>query len=114
MTEELTRQNDRRDKPRFPLNVPLTVFIGGREIQAFTRDISDGGVYFYLTLPDGEQIDSDFEFVLKMPPEFTFSTWRAIRCRGRMVRKELTSGDLTGIAAVILEYSILQDPITDA
>jgi hypothetical protein len=113
MTDDLPRQNERREKPRFSLNVPLTVFIGEGEIQANTRDISEGGVYFYLPLPDGEKIDSDFEFVLKMPPEFTFSPWSVIRCRGRIVRKEPASADFMGIAAVILEYSILKESITN-
>ena len=114
MTEKLTGQNDRRDKPRFSLNVPLTVFVGEREIPAYTRDVSDGGVYFYLALQDSNLVDRDFKFVLEVPPEITFSTWRAIRCRGRVVRKELTSGDLTGIAAEILQYSIVSESVTTA
>ncbi len=109
MTEDFPIQNDRRVRPRFPLNVPLIVFFGDRESLAYTRDICNGGVYFYLALADSELIDRDFEFVLEMPPEITFSTWRPIRCQGRLVRKESTSSDLTGIAAEILRYSIGSD-----
>jgi len=109
MTEDLTKQNDRRDRPRFSLNVPLTVLIGDHELPAYTRDVSDRGVYFHLALSDSKLIGRDFEFVLELPPEITFSTWCSIRCRGRLVRKEDTARDLTGIGAEIVQYSILRE-----
>ena len=34
MTENLTREDDRRGRPRFSMNAPLTVLIGDREIPA--------------------------------------------------------------------------------
>ena len=114
MTENLTRENDRRGRPRFSMNAPLTVLIGDREIPAYTRDLSNRGVYFYLDLIDGTLIDRDFEFMVDLPPEITLSTCCSIRCQGRLVRKENTLQNLTGIAAEILNYSILREVPADA
>lgn len=96
------------------MNAPLTVYIGDREIPAYTRDLSNRGVYFYLDLADGALIHRDFEFVVDLPPEITLSTSCLIRCRGRLVRKESDVKNLTGIAAEILDYSILRDPVIGA
>ena len=109
MTENSTRENDRRGRPRFSMNAPLTVFIGGREIPAYTRDLSNRGVYFFLDLADGTLIDREFEFMVDLPPEITLSTCCSIRCQGRLVRKENTLENLTGIAAEILDYSIIRE-----
>jgi hypothetical protein len=98
--------NDRRRTPRFEINAPLTVMIGDREVPAFTRDLSNRGVYFYLALADSIPIDRDFDFLIELPPEITLSTQCLIRCRGRVVRTENASMGLTGIAAEILQYSI--------
>jgi hypothetical protein len=112
MTDNFKRENDRRGRPRFSMNAPLTVLIGDREIPAYTRDLSNRGVYFYLDLIDSNLVDSDFEFTVDLPPEITLSSCCSIRCRGRLVRKESTSKNLTGIAAEILDYSILRDAVT--
>jgi PilZ domain len=113
MSENLTGQNERRSRRRFPVNVPLTLYIGNRTISAYARDVSDRGVYFYLSSTDSEMVGPDFEFMLKLPPEVTLSTWCSIRCQGRLVRKEPTSADLTGIAVEILHYSIVgESPFT--
>jgi hypothetical protein len=102
--------SERRTRQRFSINAPLTLFIGDREIPAYTRDLSNRGVYFYLALADLPFVDSDFEFLVELPPEITLSTCCRIRCRGHAVREEKTSSNLTGIAAEILDYSILRDP----
>jgi hypothetical protein len=107
-------ENDRRQSLRFCTNAPLTVFVGDREIPAYTRDLSNRGVYFFLALSDSVFIEPDFEFTVDLPPEITLSTCCSIRCRGKLVRKENTAKNLTGIAAQILEYSILRDPKSDA
>jgi hypothetical protein len=109
MDRIMTTANDRRDSQRFSTKAPLTLFIGSREIPAYTRDLSNRGVYFYLGLADGHLIDHDFEFVVELPPEITLSTCCSIRCRGRLVRREDTAMDLTGVAAQILNYSILRE-----
>ena len=103
--------SERRSSQRFKISAPLTVVVGENEIPAYTRDLSNRGVYFYLTLPDSTLIDLDFEFLIEMPSEITLSTSCRIRCRGKLVRKEVTSRNLTGagIAAEILDYSISRD-----
>ena len=87
---------------------------GNREIPAYTRDLTNCGVYFYLGSSDIGLIDRDFDFTLELPPEITLSTCCMIQCRGRAVRKEAASKDLTGIAAEILSYSILKEPLAGA
>lgn len=109
--DSTTTGNERRSSQRFKIAAPLTVIVGEREIPAYTRDLSNHGVYFYLTLPDSTLIDKDFEFLIEMPSEITLTRDCRIRCRGRLVRKEVTSRNLTGagIAAEILDYSILRE-----
>ena len=110
MTEETATATERRGSQRFRMSAPLTVIAGDREISAYTRDLSNRGVYFYLSLADSALIDRDFEFLIEMPSEITLSSSCQIRCRGKLVRKEMTSRNLTGagIAAEILDYSILR------
>ncbi len=82
---------------------------GDREIPAYTRDLSNLGVYFYLASDDSQLIERDFEFIVELPPEITLSTFCRIRCRGQALRKEKTLMSLTGVAAEILDYSILRE-----
>jgi hypothetical protein len=112
MTKEVTTANDQRGSQRFKISAPLTVLVGDREIPAYTRDLSNRGVYFYLSLADSAMIDRDFEFLIDMPPEITLSTRCRIRCRGRAVRKESALMSLTGVAAEILDYSILRESVS--
>ena len=112
MTKEVTTANDQRGSQRFKISAPLTVLVGDREIPAYTRDLSNRGVYFYLAFADSAMIDRDFEFLIDMPPEITLSTRCRIRCRGRAVRKESALMSLTGIAAEILDYSILRESVS--
>lgn len=106
--------SERRVSQRFRINAPVTLFIGDREIPAYTRDLSNRGVYLYLVLDDPTLIDRDFEFVVELPPEITLSTWCQIRCRGRTARTEKTANNLTAVAAEILDYSILREAVTRA
>ena len=109
MTENMAPASNRREGQRFTRNAPLTVFVGDREIPAYTRDLSNQGVYFYLDISHSSLVDRDFDFMVKFPPEVTISTYCSILGRGRLLRKENISGNLTGIAAEILQYSILRD-----
>ncbi len=109
MTEEFVVPNERRESQRYRLSVPLTVMVEGREVSAYTRDMSNRGVFFYLAMIDGTLLNHDFEFVVELPPEITLSPCCHIRCRGRAVRTEKISMDLTGVAAEILNYSILRN-----
>ena len=110
MRQNLARANDRRGRQRFSLSAPLIVTVGDREIPAYTRDLSNQGVYFYLGSDDLALVDCDFDFTLELPPEITLSTCCLIQCRGRTVRMETGLRDLTGIAAEILNYSIVRKP----
>jgi hypothetical protein len=98
---------ERRERRRFTVNAPLAILVGGREIPAYTRDITNCGVYFYLAEADGALIDRNFEFMLELPPEITQSSCCQIRCQGRPLRMEKTKMGLAGVAAEILDYSIL-------
>jgi len=109
MTESLPIGRDRRERQRFKINAPVTSFMGDSEIAAYTRDLSNRGVFFYLSQTESAQIDSEFEFMVDLPPEITLSSFCKIRCRGRVVRLEESAMNLTGIAAEILDYSILRD-----
>ena len=108
MSENLPTGKDRRIRQRFKINVPVTSLIGDREVPAYTRDLSNRGVFFYLYFTEDAQIDGDFEFMVDLPPEVTLSTICRIQCRGRVVRIEESATNFTGIAAEILEYSILR------
>jgi hypothetical protein len=113
MTGDSAAASERRGSQRFKISAPLTVLVQEHEIPAYTRDLSNRGVYFYIALADSAYIDRDFEFLIEMPSEITLSSSCRIRCQGRLVRKEMTSRNLTGggIAAEILNYSILRGPV---
>ncbi len=108
-TQDSEPASERRRIPRFRVRAPLTVIAGNREIPAYTRDLSNRGVYFYLSSDDSALIDHDFEFLVELPPEITLSTFCRIRCHGRALRKEKARMSLTGVAAEILDYSILKE-----
>jgi hypothetical protein len=109
MTGNLQSLSDRRERQRFGVSAALTVTIGRREIPAFTRDLSNRGVYFYLDSAESAPIGGDFDFLLELPPEITLSTCCSVQCQGRLVRTENTPGQFTGIAAEILHYSIQKE-----
>lgn len=112
MTDNLAAlQSDRRNRVRFLANLPLTISVGDRTIPGYTHDISEKGVYFYLGSSDSELIVDEFEFTLQLPPDVTLSTWCSIHCRARLARKETKSPDLAGIAAEILDYSVVGDSV---
>lgn len=99
---------ERRRRPRFPLSAPLTVILQGREIPACTRDMSENGIFFYLDVPSEGLIEGEFEFIVQFPPELTHSTSPAIRCLGRLARKDSNATGWNGIGAEILHYSFLK------
>lgn len=112
MTQDSETANDRRRIQRFRVRAPLTVIAGGREIPAYTRDLSNQGVYFFLATDDSGLIEQDFDFSVELPPEITLSNFCRIQCHGRAIRKEEAMQNLTGVAAQILDYSILNDALT--
>ena len=107
MGQNTNMAKERRGRQRFTVNAPLAILVGGRQIPAYTRDISNCGVYFFLAEADGALIDRNFEFLLELPPEISQSSCCRIRCQGRPLRMEKTTMGLAGVAAEILDYSIL-------
>ena len=108
MAQDFQPEDDRRGERRFAIHTPLIVSIKDRKIPAYTRDLSNRGVYFYLASDDSQLIEQSFEFTVELLPEITLSTSCRIRCQGRTVRKEKSSTNWTGVAAEILDYSILR------
>lgn len=106
MKQESKAVDERRVCQRFKVNAPLSLLIGNETAPGFTRDLSNRGVYFYLTSADTITVNGSIEFVIDLPPEITLSTRCQIRCVGKALRKEKTQTDLTGVAAEILDYSI--------
>ncbi|MGD0736118.1 MAG: PilZ domain-containing protein [Terracidiphilus sp.] len=101
----------RRGTQRFRVNAPLTVILQGRKVSAFTRDLSNHGMYFYMASADSMYVEGEFEFLVELPPEITLSTCCRIRGQARVMRKENMSRSLTGmgVGAEILDYSILRE-----
>jgi PilZ domain len=110
MADNLAAEIERRGRRRFTVNAPVTLFIGNREISAYTRDLSNLGAYFYLSISDSMQIESEFDFTIELPPEMTITPYCCIRGRGRAVRTENAESNLAGMGAEILEYSIVSNP----
>lgn len=100
---------DRRERQRFKASVPVTIMIDGRKIPAYTKDLSNRGVFFYVAAAQAAMIGKEFEFLLEFPPEITLAPFCRIRCCGRLLRKKRSSRSLSGIAAEILNYSILSE-----
>jgi len=109
MKPNLGQTKDRRESHRFDVRAPLTLTQGDNEIAAYTRDLSNSGVYFCFPQSETLELDRELEFVIEMLPEITLSTRCQIRCRGRVVRIEKISTEMTGIAAMIVDYSILRE-----
>jgi hypothetical protein len=107
-------EKERRNRRRFSVNAPVTVLVGGQEISAYTRDLSNRGIYFFLSTPDSALIGGELEFVVELPPEITLSTCCQIRCQGKAVRTESVSANLVGVAAEILSYSICREVLSVA
>lgn len=114
MTGNVESAKERRERRRFGISVPLTVFAGRREIPGFTRDLSNLGVYFFLDMTDEAPMGDKFDFLIELPPEITLSTCCSVRCVGRVVRSDHASTQLTGIAAQILDYSIEREEALSA
>ena len=105
---------NRREANRFPVHVPLSVTIGDITHQGYTRDLSNRGIYFYLSVAQSALLDLEFECTVELPPEITLSTCCRIRCHARILRREVTPWDLSGVAAAIVDYTILRDSVSTA
>ena len=100
---------ERRRAERFNFEVPLTVrWMEGskqREAHTVTRDISSGGVYFYLPdrIPEGTAVEAE----MTLPTQITLGAPTRVLCRGRIRRCELKSGETVGMATAIEKYEFL-------
>jgi len=72
---------------------------------AVTRDVSAGGVYFFLE-PDVLE-GSSVEFIVTFPPEITLVKSLRVRCTGRIIRVDRSAPERVGIAAEIQRYEFL-------
>jgi len=109
MADRVQFSSERRERQRFKISAPLTLIIGKRGIPGFTQNLSNRGVFFHLDPADIAMLGGVFEFSVELPPEITLSTCCMVQCLGRVVRTERISGQLTGIAAEILDYSIQRE-----
>ncbi len=97
---------DRRRMPRFEMQLPLELNSGeSRTVMAVTRDVSAGGVYFYLE-PDILS-GSTVEFIVTFPPEITLVKSLKVRCTGKVIRVDSPTPQGVGIAAEIQRYEFL-------
>jgi hypothetical protein len=91
-----------RTAVRFPLRLPVAVRGEGNEVSAETKDISSGGVLFYV---DRDlEVGTLVEFTVSMPGSVLGTpTDVLLRCMGRIVRRWV-EGEQKAVAAVIDEY----------
>ena len=100
---------DRRSRPRFEIRAPLTIFAKEREIPAFTRDISNKGVFFNISTADAPSVGEVVEFVIELPAEVTLSESCRIQCQGRVLRIIETSWNEAGVATELFRYAFVSD-----
>lgn len=92
-----------RSAVRFPIKLQASIDAGEMgKVQGETRDISSGGVLFYVAAD--MQVGSAIEFSLDLPAEVLGTDHPvAVRCVGRVVRCT-DEGERRAVAAVIDEY----------
>ena len=98
------RENeDLRSAMRFPIKLPVEVRAEeAARLQAETKDISAGGVLFYLD--KAVEVGSRIEFNISLPAKVLgTATDVSVQCVGRVVRCTV-GGQRRAIAAVIDEY----------
>lgn len=104
-------QAERRSERRFPLRLPLLVKSEAEqhEESSVTRDVSAGGVFFYLDtrLVEGTPV----EIVLTLPDEVTLMGNTRVRCEGRVIRvADGADGDYqAGIAVTFDQYEFIRE-----
>ncbi len=91
------------------LPVAIKLDKNNAEKTVHTKDISSSGVYFEFSAPI--DVGSSLEFILTLPGEITQGNAVRVRCRGKVVRVDRTSGDgdTLGLAATIERYEFVRD-----
>jgi hypothetical protein len=104
-------QREQRRSRRFPIHLPLTVRrTEGNlldEIVTETRDVSSGGLRFFL--PEGLKIGSRIEILMTFPHELTQAGPVRVRCRGRVVRNNLESSGQAEVSASIERFQFTRN-----
>ncbi len=104
-------EREKRSTRRFALRLPVSVTYsddGAQEKAAQTRDVSARGICFYVD--SAIAAGSAIEFTLVLPPEITLTESIRVRCKGKVVRVDNSSGeDKVAVAAVIEEYEFLSE-----
>jgi PilZ domain len=107
MREKLIPLGERRSGRRFSIRLPLTVITPTENVSAFTRDLSDTGVYFYVLSEDLELISPEFECRIEFPAEITMSTSRRMYFKGTLLRTEKRISGEVGLAAKLCKVEAL-------
>ncbi len=100
---------ERRRTERFNFWMPLTVqWTSGseqRKAHTVTRDVSSGGMYFFLpeAIPDGTAIEVE----MTLPTQITLGPPVRVRCHGRIQRCDLKLGESADMATMIEKYEFL-------
>jgi len=92
-------QDDRRLSPRFPMRLPVTVNrCDGQAMAAstFSRDVSSGGIYFFLD--SAVQAGAHLEFIVSLPPADTLSPAIRANYSGKVIRCSALQDGAYGIA----------------
>ncbi len=100
-------QVQRRAWQRFPVELPIVIPSSGQipEIKGVTRDVSLGGVFFYVDSWPFEAHDIEYRVI--MPPQLVEGGKARAFCKGRVVRveRDLECGRM-GVAATIDSYTL--------
>ncbi len=89
------------------MQLPLEIESGGGPgtIMGITRDVSAGGVYFFV---NSNALQGDIvEFVMTFPPEITLVKSLRVRCTSRILRVDPETPRGIGVAAQIQRYEFL-------
>jgi len=104
----MAKIDERRQLPRFPLEISVRVGLPGSDaaVMGRTRDVSAVGIFFYVSYPLQES--SDIQFIMTLPPELTRTIAINISCKARIVRvREDAMRGQMGVAAAIDSYDFL-------
>ena len=108
-------KNELRREKRIEAKVPVSVKKkqngSVEELTGHTRDVSERGVFMYLSNRVAE--GSELEIVFPMPGGESPADDSWVRCKARVLRVEkMESGDRFGVAAVLESYEKLEDATT--
>jgi len=107
--QELRR--DKRINAKVPVKVKKQHNGASEELAGHTRDVSQRGVFMYLSNRVAE--GSELELVFPMPQGESLAEDTWVRCKARVLRVEKTDGgERFGVAAVLESYERLEDTVT--